>query len=303
MVLTVGERGYARTTVGMVCTRARVSRRTFYEEFAGLQGCLLAVIDEGARRAGALVEQACAGKECWREAIRAALAALLVALDEEPLLARVWFIEALAAGDWALEHRGRRLGSLTATIVARWPVLAAVDVNPLAATGVMELVMGVIHTRLLARSREPLLELLGPLMGLITTVYLDRGAAAVEVQRGDAHAQSIVARRACGSPAPRLEDGARNVPRALLDPRAHRARQCLQCLVEHPGMSNREVARTASVAHDTHISTVLARLADSGLLVKREGRPGAPNAWFVTPRGEGVARMLEDRQPALGLTV
>lgn len=290
-MLTVGEQGYTRATVSAVCAQAQVSRGTFYEAFDGLQECFVAVIDEGARRACELIDRAFAGKRCWREGIRAALGALLVLLDDEPLLARVWFVETLAAGDWALRHRGRHLASLTRKITERWPPPADAEVNPLAGTGTMELVMGVIHTGLLSGRREPLIELLGPLMGLITAVYLDREAAAVEIQRGDAHARAIVLGRTLAPAAPG-DDEVVDVPRALLDPRAHRTRACLQYLVECPGASNREIARAAGVAHDTHISTVLARLASMGLLVKHAGRPGGPNAWFASPRGLSVAHSL-----------
>ncbi len=290
MVLTVGERGFARTTVSGVCARARVSRGTFYEAFDGLQDCFLAVIDEGHWRAHALMFVAFEGEECWREGVRAALASLLALFDEEPLLARVWFVETLAAGSWALEHRGRRVAALTAMIVERWPMPEDARVNPLAAAGVMESVLGIIHTRLLTGSKEPLVGLLGPLMGLITVVYAGGGAAAVEIERGEAHALAILSAR---QPRPDSEStGDIDVPSALRDPRAHRARECLHYLAENPGVSNRDVARAVGIARQEQISKLLARLNTLGVLTKRAALPGASNAWLLTPYGMRVSHAL-----------
>ena len=98
MVLVVGERGFANTTVTTVCSQARVSRSTFYEHFACLRECFLTVIDEGYLGARLLICQAFEGQCCWRDGVRAALSALLGSFDEDPLLARVWFVETLAEG-------------------------------------------------------------------------------------------------------------------------------------------------------------------------------------------------------------
>jgi hypothetical protein len=48
----------------------------------------------------------------WQDGVRSALVSLLAFLDCEPLLARVWLIESLAAGAWALERRERDLAAL-----------------------------------------------------------------------------------------------------------------------------------------------------------------------------------------------
>lgn len=294
LVVEVFEHGYAGTTVTAVCARARVSRSSFYEQFEGLQDCFLAMMDDATARARQVIERAFTDATDWREGIRAALAALLAFLDAEPLLARVWLIETLAAGGWALEHRERRIAVLTATIVERWAEAADAQPIPLAVTGVMESVIGLVRAHLLSEREEPLISLLGQLMSLIVAVYVGAGEAAVEIERC-----APLARELAGAGAARLEQsrrgegaGAVAVPDALSDPRAHRARACLLYLLEHPGASNREVARAAGVARDDQISTVLARLAGSGLLEKRAGRPGLANAWSLTAYGTRVALAL-----------
>ena len=95
MVTLVGERGFAAASVGLVTATAKVSSRTFYERFDSLQDCFLALIDEEADRTGALVRRAFARERDWRDGLRAALASLLVFLDSEPLVARVWLVEVL----------------------------------------------------------------------------------------------------------------------------------------------------------------------------------------------------------------
>jgi AcrR family transcriptional regulator len=62
MVEAVADKGYAKTTVADVLTRARASRETFYEHFANKQECFLAAyVDsrdaEAARRCRCPVTQ------------------------------------------------------------------------------------------------------------------------------------------------------------------------------------------------------------------------------------------------------
>jgi AcrR family transcriptional regulator len=290
MVLVVGEYGFAGTTVGGVCACAGVSRRSFYECFDGLRDCFLAVIDEGYRRAHELICLAFEGEDCWREGVSTALGLLLGLFDDEPMLARVWFVETLAAGSWALERRGCHVAALTATIVERWPVPEGTPVNPLAAVGVMESVLGILHTRLLMGAGEPLVGLLGPLMGIVSAPYVGGAAAVVEIERGEARARGILAGRE-----PRLGyEGSCEVqiPSTLRDPRAHRARECLRYLAQNPGVSNREVAAAVGIRRQEQISRLLARLHALGLLVKPAAPRGAANAWSLTPYGLHVCRVL-----------
>jgi AcrR family transcriptional regulator/DNA-binding transcriptional ArsR family regulator len=307
MVHAAGERGFAHVTVSDLCARARVSRGTFYETFSGREECFLAVIDDGHRRARALIAKAFAQEQLWQDGLRTALASLLLLFDEEPLLARVWFVEALAAGSWALERRERHVAALTATIVGRWPIPEEAQVSPLAAAAVMEAVLGILHTHLLTNKREPLIALLGPLMGLIVAIYADSQSAAAEIERCRALTHTIIAGCAresggdlnrgfgAGSRCDAVsrsdtasgEDTADAVarPKILANPRAHRARRCLFYLAEYPGASNRQVASAIGVASQSQVSSLLARLARSGLLHKRAGRPGHANAWMLSSYG------------------
>lgn len=291
MVLVSAEGGYAGTTITLICARARVSRSTFYGCFESLEHCFLAIIDDGYRQARSLIAGAFEGTTCWQAGIRKALLSLLAFFDDEPLLARVWLIETLAAGGWALERRRQHVTGLTEMIVNRWPLPDGPIASPGAASAVMESMLGLTQQHLLGRRREPLVRLLPRLTGLVTALYLDAHAAAVEVERSEAVVSELLAQR------PASANGASDVeiPATLIDPRAHRARACLLYVCEHPGVSNREVARAIGVPRDDQMSTMLSRLAGMAVLHKHSGHPGGPNAWAVTPYGSQVAATLRAR--------
>jgi AcrR family transcriptional regulator len=293
MVSVVGERGFTGASVADVTARAKVSSRTFYELFDDQRDCFLAVIDEQTERAEALVRHAFERENTWRDGLSAALTTLLVFLDSEPTVARVWLVEVLAAGSWALERRVRNLSRLTGMIVAAWDLPEDWEPPRLAAEGVMTSILGVLHNHLVTGSSEPLVSLLGPLTGIMTRPYLDPKVVTREIARADALAEEIRAGRVW--PLPPSADAAREVPGPLAHPGAHRVRQCLRYIAENPDASNRQIATGTGIGHLGQVSTLLARLVNLGLLDKRAGAPGRPNAWRLTPSGARAAASLEER--------
>jgi AcrR family transcriptional regulator len=293
MVSVVYEEGFAGASVTSVCARAKVSRRTFYETFDDLEECFLAVLDDGYHQARAVVTHALVQANGPRlDGVRSALAALLSLFDSQPQLARVWLLESLSAGPWALECRARNVAAMKRLILEHLRPPAGWEPHPLASAGVMASVLEIVQNHMLSAQKEPLMTLLGPLMGLAAGPYLDPDALATEIGRAEEYAQSLLA-----EPSPERSSGAGVcLPGLLSNPRAHRARRCLLYLAEHPGASNRQVATAIGVASHTHISTLLARLAGIGLLAKQAGRPGHPNEWSLTPHGREVAREVERSQ-------
>jgi AcrR family transcriptional regulator len=291
MVLVVHEHGFAHTTVTTVCAQARVSRGTFYEEFAGLRECFLAVMDDGYRCVHRTIEDAFEGAESWRAGLRAALAAVLAFFDAEPVLARVWLIETLAAGAWALERRERHVAELTGMIMRHWPLPDDVRASRHAVSAAMESVLGAIRTHLVTGRKEPLIALLGPLTGIVTMPFLAPPVVAEEIAEGVQLAQAIGARAKAeqgGAQTARVE-----VPALLHNPRARRLRKALLYISEHPGVSNRQVAQAIGLTRDDQISTILARLADTDLIGRRHSTPGGSNQWVASPSGVMVARELQ----------
>src|SRR3984893_8047947 len=105
MAEVAAERGAGAASVAHIVARAGVSRRTFYDLFEDREDCFLAAFDEAVAQAARTVLPAYEGETGWRERIRAGLLALLVFFEEEPALARLCVVEALAAGPKALERR------------------------------------------------------------------------------------------------------------------------------------------------------------------------------------------------------
>jgi len=297
MVEVAGERRFENTSVKLVTARAGVSTNTFYEEFKNLRECFLAVLDLALERAGGLIMQAFAREECWRDGVLDALASLLVFFDSEPLLTRVWFVEAMSAGSWALQRREHIAGLLRSMIVDYWESREDEAPEPVAAAGVMASVLGLIQTHLVTERPEPLIEVLGPLMGLVTSLYVDTEDRAREVQRGAELAREIQAGSSRWAPPtpPEQPHAEQDValPAKLANPKARRARECLMFLAEHPDSSNREIGKGIGVTDKSQISRLLAYLAGESLVVKRSEGKGKRNAWRLTSRGEEIARALQ----------
>jgi AcrR family transcriptional regulator len=299
VVNVVAERGMAGTSVGLVLLRARVSRRTFYECFAGLDDCLVEVMERTLERVGVLASRAFEEESLWEDGMRRALAAVLGFFDSEPALARVCLVETLGGGPVVLVQRERVVGAFRTLVVERIDETVS-HASPLAAEGMLASVMGVVRARLIARDPQPLVGLVGPLMGIIAGLFAstDEAQIAREIERGDELARTIVAERRARAPLARAAaDAGVEIPAALRDPRAHRVRLCLCYVAEQggrgAGLSNSEVGAGAGVSHRGQLAALLAQLLDMGLLVKHAGGPGYPNAWRVTLRGEAVAHALE----------
>jgi AcrR family transcriptional regulator len=290
MAGVVAERGYAGAAVDLVAGRAGVSRKTFYMEFASREECFAAVLELGRVRTAELMRAAFAREGSWRGGVRRALGWLLAYLDSEPELARVWLVESMTVGTWALELRERNVTAVRQLTLGSWSQ-ARERGAPLAAEGVMGAVLAVVQSHVVRGGERPLLELLGPLMGLVTRPYLTPEEVEREIEWGGKLAQAIQA-GAEALPWTRNESAPGET---LANPSAHRLRECLQYVRLHPGASNAEVGAALSVDHKGRVSTLLNGLAARGLLEKRAGGAGHRTRWRVTAEGERVARKLEQR--------
>ncbi len=310
----VGEHGVVGLTVGRVCEQAGVSRRTFYEQFAGGEACLLAALDAQLERLAHELHPHYERDGKWRERVRDALTCLLERLDAEPSVARLCVIETLRGGPAVLERRARVLESLASTIdEGRHEARAGNDPPPLTAQGVVGGALSVIHARLLesaqatadglrggtVRARagaengtrpgrgvsRALLELTGPLMAMIVHPYLGPAAARAELAR----------------PAP---SPPRVTPRYSTDPFkglpirfTYRTARVLATIAQTPGASNRHIADHAGIGDEGQMSRLLGRL-NKCELVENQGEghaKGEPNAWKLTPRGQAIHDTITER--------
>ncbi len=113
MIAAAGTKGYGATTIGDITRRARVSRDTFYEQFANKEECLLAAYDATTRELLDQMVAAGTSQPSYVEGIRDGVRAYLRFWSERADAARVWSLDIFAAGEEALAHRERTLESFT----------------------------------------------------------------------------------------------------------------------------------------------------------------------------------------------
>jgi AcrR family transcriptional regulator len=299
-VSVIDERGYSGTTVAGITGRARVSRRTFYELFAGREECLGAILEE----VTSLIEQELGAVNLagcsWRERVRTGLWVILSFFDREPVLARVCVVQALRGGPMVLERRERVLARLTAVVDegrGEGARAAGCTAAGLTGEGVVGAVFAIIYARLLRREAKPLTSLLGELVGIIVLPYLGAAAARKELERPIPAAPFSEAshgsrREVCWSTGDLLE----GVPMRL----TYRTARVLEGVGAHPGVSNRQVAESAGIGDQGQVSKLLRRLQRLGLLANQgEGAhaKGEPNAWMLTPRGEHLTQSIRMLTP------
>jgi AcrR family transcriptional regulator len=306
----VYERGAGAVTVAHVVARSGVSRRTFYEIFADRDACLLATFDDAVERAAALVVpayEAGDGTAEWKGRIRAGLQALLGFLDDEPALASLLIVDALAAERRVLERRQRVVDALIDAVHRGAAAHAAREDGDrglararagraprrgarrsaarIVAEGLVGAVFAVIHARLLARDTASLRALSNPLMATIVLPYLGSAAAELELERPRPRSRPRTL-----TPA----DPLREIDMRL----TYRTVRVLLAIAElgerGSNPSGRQVADASGVADQGQMSKLLARLRSLGLIHNSaSGRgKGEPNAWRLTPTGEHVERAI-----------
>jgi AcrR family transcriptional regulator len=106
------EHGYAATTIAHITRSAVVSRRTFYEYFAGKDECSVAAYDWVMGELRERIGRAAEGAGDWPHAVKAGIGAMLRFFAAEPNLARLVMVDAPAAGPVLLEQYDAAIQSL-----------------------------------------------------------------------------------------------------------------------------------------------------------------------------------------------
>jgi AcrR family transcriptional regulator len=311
MAQVVAEHGARSATVARVVARAGVSRRTFYDQFAGCEDCFLAVFEDTIKRASTVTCDAVAatGSSVWREQVRTGLGALLVFFDEEPALGSLLIVDALGAGPRVLERRASVVQTLAAIVDRGRPEYksgrgSSSSSPSLTAEGVVGAVLSVIHARMFGqaqrlangrssprprRTSEFMLELLNPLMGMIVLPYLGQAAAQKELTR--ALPKTLREQKTSSRPPRRMNSN----PLDGLNMRlTYRTLQVLSTIANAPGASNRQIADHAGIHDQGQISKLLTRLERLDLIHNNSaGQPqGEPNAWTLTTKGTQIQQAL-----------
>ncbi len=280
----VGELGCEGLTTRRVSERAGVSNRTFYEVFSDREDCFLAAFNHAV---DGLEREMRAGWEAelgWSARVRGGLTALLVALDLEPAVRRLVFVEALSAGPRVLARRARVLESLAAVIdEGRASGQAPAGLPGLTAEGVVGATFGVIHARLLELRPGSLVGLRNSLMAGIVFPYRGAQAATRELELP---APRVPARRRDG-------DGMSRRALSSASPMDYRltvrTQMALAAVAGRPGLNNREVSEVIGLADQGQISRMMKRLQTQGLVENAHGSAKRQaRAWRLTRDGEAV---------------
>jgi DNA-binding IclR family transcriptional regulator/AcrR family transcriptional regulator len=259
-----------------------VSRRTFDDHLEGREACLLAAFEQVLALATEGASAAFDAQEGWLDSVRAGLLALLEFFDEQPALARYCVVHSAQAGPAVLAARSEVLDRL-ARVLDDERAPSRSYPPPLTAQAVVSGALGVLDERLSKPNPGALLELSNPLMSFIALPFLGAHAARGELRR-PVDATSAVEH---------------SVPLGLLqDPGEglshHRTVLVLRVLADEPGLSNWEVARRVGVTDQAHMSRILARMGQLGLIcnARRARSPAHANAWQLTAAGEQLEAVI-----------
>jgi AcrR family transcriptional regulator len=149
MADVVAEQGYARTTVDDVLRRAGMSRRTFYKVFENREDCFLAAYD--AVRQDTMTRLTTGYSTAigrWPGHVQAALTAVLEYYAARPELARLFVVEAVAAGASGLDRHERTMQQFALHLARSNPVVGHCHAVALEAT--VGAVHRVVHARIVA---------------------------------------------------------------------------------------------------------------------------------------------------------
>lgn len=170
------EQGYEATKISDIVRRARVARKTLYDNFEGKEEVFLAAFDAARDEAMTRVEEGCAAAEDWRGGVEAGLGAFLGYVAEKPVLARMCMVEALSATPAATQRYERALSDFVRLAGARLP-----KVEGLPETIDETLVGGVawiVYQRIRREEARDAVDLLPELTEFVVSPYLQADAAA-----------------------------------------------------------------------------------------------------------------------------
>lgn len=280
------ESGYEGLSASALIAHARVSSKTFYEHFDSAEACFAATFDEAIAETSAIVMPVYQQPGPWLARVRDALHTLLDALDRDPPLATLLFLEAQKGGPEVQERRAR-VNEMLMMIVGGGRSASASAPPALTDEVLVGGALAVIRARLSRPTHRPLLSLLNELMAVLAHAYLGADAAAEELEKTTVK-----------QPAHKPETGDGSVLPVRL---THRTLAVLAAIAEEPGASNREVSDAAGIADQGQVSRLLGRL-ESAQLIRNDGEPDrwAPNAWRLTTRGEQVRQTMRRDFPSAG---
>lgn len=117
LAASIGERGYRDTTVADIVRHARTSKRTFYEQFASKEECLIELLRRNNDDLIANIRSAVDPEADWQQQIRQAAGAYVDHIESRPAITLSWIREAPALGAVAQPLNRRAMDALTDMLV------------------------------------------------------------------------------------------------------------------------------------------------------------------------------------------
>lgn len=117
LTTSIVERGYRDTTVADIVRHARTSKRTFYEQFAGKEQCLIELLRRNNSDLIAGIRASVAPDDDWHAQIRSAVDAYVAHIRARPAITLCWIREAPALGVVARPLNRQVMGDLTELLV------------------------------------------------------------------------------------------------------------------------------------------------------------------------------------------
>jgi AcrR family transcriptional regulator len=117
MARNVAEKGYVAVTIADLAAEARVSKRSFYEQFRDKSDCFIELYELASLQALKVVQEALDPQRDWHDQVEHVLGAYLHGLARKPALLPTLFIDIMALGASGLAARRRATRRLADFIV------------------------------------------------------------------------------------------------------------------------------------------------------------------------------------------
>jgi AcrR family transcriptional regulator len=117
LATSIGERGYRDTTVAHIVRHAKTSKRTFYEQFASKEDCLIELLRRNNEDLIASIRATVDPEAEWQEQIRQAGGAYVDHIESRPAVTLSWIREAPALGAVARPLHRLAMDQLTDMLV------------------------------------------------------------------------------------------------------------------------------------------------------------------------------------------
>jgi AcrR family transcriptional regulator len=270
------EHGRRAAIVELVCERAGMSRRTFYEHFTDGEQCFVSAVGQAFDQLFAAINAAVGAEpQDWEDRACTTVTALIATLDRDRTLARLCVIEPHSGSPVALSIRHAAVHRL-ALVLAAGATVGDEALRDAAARGAVGAILELATDPILAE--ESLQPIVAP--ALYTALAPFTGRRVASQRAADPPQISTTS-------APALAPRSATVAQLLV---TELTRQTVLHLASHPEVCNVDIARAIGVRHESQMSRHLVRLERAGIVQRR--KEGRTNAWRLTAHGQEAARSL-----------